>query len=335
MTFKNMLGFPLFLISFFLMASQPVYADKNMSWAQFPWQSELERNHPLNGKVWSLKDKKFISPKSLIQKLASQNYIGLGETHDNPDHHLLQAWIVQQVVRQGKRKPDIVFEMIDEGQKLALQKFLQSRRPDARNLGKALEWQNSGWPDWSLYQPIAQIALNAGLNLRAGNPTRQQGKKIAKKGFGSLGEKRQNLLHLEKPLPQILANDLGKQIVSSHCNMIPASATSPMVRVQRLRDAVMANNLLKSSPKDGAILIAGSGHVRQDRGVPWYIRQSGHKMVSVVMAEAERGVDDPLQLISQAPQGYLIADYIWITPRTERPDPCEQFKKMMKRKHKR
>ena len=305
------------------------------SWTQFPWQSTLGKDHPLNGKIWSVRDKNYITPENLITKLKNKAYIGLGETHDNPDHHLLQAWIIEQIAKNGARKPDIVMEMIDSSQNETLQKYLSQKAPTVLGIRKTLNWDKSGWPDWSLYAPITQVSLAAKLNIRAGNPTKKLSKKIGRKGFTLLGETRETNLHLQRNLPPVLVEDLQNQIVTGHCNMMPRSATMPMVRIQRLRDAVMAENVLKSAPPHGAILIAGSGHVRLDRGVPWYIRQSGKKMVSVVMAEAqEDALENPLELISEAPKGYHIADYIWITPRTQREYPCLQFKKFMKRKHK-
>ncbi len=316
-----------------LQKGAPSSAKADVNWTHFPWQSQLNRDHPLNGKIWSVRDKAFISPKTLIQKLKDHPYIGLGEIHDNPDHHILQAWIIEQITQHSARKPDIVMEMIDSAQQQALSTYLASKNPTASGLSKVLKWEKSGWPQWSLYAPIAQISLDAALTIRAGNPTKKLGKLVAKKGFDALGDSRKSALFLDRPLPDALAKDLKAQIVSGHCNMIPASATTPMVRVQRLRDAVMAQNLLKTDPAKAAILIAGGGHVRLDRGVAWYVRQAGKKMVSVMMAEAQEDeLTDPLALISQAPKGHVIADYIWITPRTQREDPCKQFEKFMKRK---
>ncbi len=323
---------PLALLICLFSLSFALAKQANFSWQNFPWHSTLDRDHPLVGKIWSVKQQKFITSDNLIQQLKNQPYIGLGEVHDNPDHHILQAWIIQQITAQSNRKPTIVLEMITQDKQPVLERFLQKDNPKAQDLGTALNWKKSGWPQWSLYQPIAEVALKAGLTLQAGNPTKQLGKKVAKKGYLILGRKQQSTLHLQHSLPKLLSDDLGKQIVSAHCNMIPATATTPMVRIQRLRDAIMAQNLLKTPPPKGAILIAGGGHVRRDRGVPWYIRQSGETMISVLMAEAEEGADTPPDLVSKVPTGYKIADYIWVTPRQERPDPCEQFKKFMKRK---
>ena len=47
-----------------------------------------------------------------------------------------------------------------------------------------------------------------------------------------------------------------------------------MAAAQRYRDAHMADCPHRGSARHGsAILIAGNGHVRADRGVPWHIRQ--------------------------------------------------------------
>ncbi len=57
----------------------------------------------------------------------------------------------------------------------------------------------------------------------------------------------------------------------SHCDKLPPAMLPDMVRVQRARDAVMADTLARAAGEDGGILIAGAGHARNDRGAPTYL----------------------------------------------------------------
>jgi uncharacterized iron-regulated protein len=88
-----------------------------------------------------------------------------------------------------------------------------------------------------------------------------------------------------------------------------------MYRVQRGRDAMMADRLATASGKVGGILIAGNEHVRKDRGVPWYLArlEPRARVVSIGLLE----VQDELR---RPPEG-LPYDYVWFTPRVAR-DPC-------------
>ncbi|MGH6914009.1 MAG: ChaN family lipoprotein, partial [Geminicoccales bacterium] len=91
-----------------------------------------------------------------------------------------------------------------------------------------------------------------------------------------------------------------------------------MMRVQRARDAMMADRLAATSGKAGGVLIAGNGHVRKDRGVPWYLARlrPDARSVSIGLLEVQ---DDVLE-----PPPDLPYDYVWFTPRIDDSgDPCE------------
>ena len=58
----------------------------------------LGQSNPLVGKIWSVADGAFISEDDLFARLASKHYVLLGEKHDNPRHHQLQAKVVQALI---------------------------------------------------------------------------------------------------------------------------------------------------------------------------------------------------------------------------------------------
>jgi uncharacterized iron-regulated protein len=66
------------------------------------------------------------------------------------------------------------------------------------------------------------------------------------------------------------------------------------------------------------VLIAGNGHVRKDRGVPWYLARlrPGARSVSIGLLEV---TDDMLEP-AKSPLPY---DYVWFTPRVDDSEPCE------------
>jgi uncharacterized iron-regulated protein len=103
-----------------------------------------------------------------------------------------------------------------------------------------------------------------------------------------------------------------------------------MAAAQRYRDAHLADALLSAEARHGsAILIAGNGHVRADRGVPWHIRQRqpGAEVLSVLLVEVEAGKTDPASYLPRDPNGKPAADLLIFTPRAERADPCEKLRK--------
>ena len=107
------------------------------------------------GKIWSTKTKRFVSPLEMTRELEQAKYVLIGEVHDNANHHLIQAWIVAKI----GTKSALVMEMIRSDQTQVLQDYLASEGANAAGFGAAVDWQTSGWPKWSEYQPIVEAAL--------------------------------------------------------------------------------------------------------------------------------------------------------------------------------
>ena len=63
----------------------------------------------------------------------------LGEIHTNPDHHRLQADILQYMVEQGRR-PAVVIEMVTRAQQPVLDHFTANPPPSADEIADRLEW---------------------------------------------------------------------------------------------------------------------------------------------------------------------------------------------------
>src|SRR3989442_9183693 len=69
------------------------------------WESQAERAHPLVGRIWDVKAGTFIPENTLVARLVASRFVLLGERHDNPDHHVLQAKLVRAMVAAGRRPP--------------------------------------------------------------------------------------------------------------------------------------------------------------------------------------------------------------------------------------
>lgn len=77
----------------------------------------------------------------------------IGETHDNPDHHRLQAMVISELEPTA-----VVFEMINPEQGTMITPALVA---DQDALSSALEWDTSGWPDFEMYYPLFVAADGA------------------------------------------------------------------------------------------------------------------------------------------------------------------------------
>ena len=180
-----------------------------------------------------------------------------------------------------------------------------------------------------MYDRLFQEVTNLKLPIYAGDVPRDAIMKVAKEGEAALPADERARLKLDLPLGTKLDDASLDEIEDAHCHTMPKEALGGMAYAQRYRDATLADNVLKAADKHGsAILIAGNGHVRTDRGVPWYIHQRApdKKVVSVMLIEVEDGKNDPEAYVPRDPDGKPAADYIIFTPRAERGDPCEKMR---------
>ena len=76
------------------------------------WQSRLNIEHELVGKIWSSKRQEYITIGEFTSSIEESRYLILGEKHDNPDHHLLQLSIINYLVSRDLLSL-VAFEMMD------------------------------------------------------------------------------------------------------------------------------------------------------------------------------------------------------------------------------
>jgi uncharacterized iron-regulated protein len=286
-------------------------------------------NHSLSGKIWDVKAKHFIEREVLLENIHQSNFIFLGETHDNTLHHEYQAWVIDNLYTSGFTAL-VAMEMINSAQgEIIKNKPYESsvRLIDDLNLVKTT------WRYESRYKVLFDSILHAGYKFLPANLDRKSIVEIAMKGKENIPPG--ILSYLKKnPLSDKQKMDLKEEIIKSHCGMENPHMVNAMMLTQSVKDAVMADSMLRNISVDKRILISGSGHARSDRGVPMYIR--GEKRDARILSLAWLEVIDQLNEVKQYSEQWgdssLPFDYVWFTPRVNRPDPCESFRQHMKTK---
>jgi len=296
------------------------------------WQAPHYRDHPLTGRIWHVAEARFISQEELIAALAPADFILLGETHDNPDHHLLQAEIVTAVADTGRR-PVVAFEMFDMTQAEALAGHLKAAPEDAAGIAEAVGWAKSSWPDWQLYRPIAAAALAAGLEIRAANMSRAKARGLAQTGLDGAEPELVGRLGLDVPLSDTQQENVRQEIDDAHCGYAPAQMIGAMAFAQFARDAHMAHEISSAAVDDGAILIAGAGHARHDRAIPWHLHRKvpGRSIATIAFLEVSDGEHSAPAYAEPFGSAALPFNYVWFTPRVDIRDACERFEEQLKK----
>jgi uncharacterized iron-regulated protein len=188
-----------------------------------------------------------------------------------------------------------------------------------------------GWPPWQYYEPIAQAAMNIGMPIFPANLSRPAIGAILKDGLKALSAGELAALRLDEPPSTDTLAHMNAELAAAHCGLLPATMVSSMVTVLTVRDAFMAWMLARRvqvAGADAAILIAGDGHARSDRGVPWHLRRllPRENILSIGLIEVTDGEPNPDRYAATFQTEGLPFDYVWFTPRVDVEDPCEKHK---------
>lgn len=271
--------------------------------------------------------------------LVGPDYVLLGEVHDNPEHHWLRAALIEPLMERTPwgplLHPGVVTEHLDETAAPRLLALSAEGSRSADEFFAAVAWDKSGWPDSRIFAPLYQAILSKRLELVPGNLPTATVRGLARQGLASAPADLVQNLRLDAPLPTPLQAALTDELKSSHCGLLPDAALPRMSLAQYARDASMARAMTRTVDRHGrAVLLAGNGHARTDRGVPWHIRavRPAASIVALIMVEVADGSDDPAAYVWRSPDGNPAASVVVFTPRTDRPDPCEQMRVHMRSK---
>jgi uncharacterized iron-regulated protein len=222
------------------------------------------------GLIWDVAAGAPISRSTLEQRIAVTTFVLLGEKHDNPHHHQLQAEILTGLLESGRR-PTLVWEMLPRARQPRLDAYLGRDDADADGFATAIGWSDLGWGDWSLFRPVAEAALAGRVPQRAGGLDRADLKAIGRDGMAALPTN----LAARLPGGALLSPEqkrvIEDAVFDGHCSYVPRAHLGPMISVQIAKDLALAYALSLSTEPNGAVLVAGSHHVRRDAGAPVHL----------------------------------------------------------------
>ncbi len=314
-------------------AAPPSWSETLATVENKSWISGAGRDHRLVGTILDVGANRVIDQDELIRRTARAKLVLLGEKHDNADHHRLQAGILALTAAQDVR-PAVIMEMINPTQLPALRGHRRRLINDVSGLRAILDWDRTGWPKWQIYEPIFAAAVAGRLTIAAGNLTRDEIRKIGRDGYEAIrdeGVRRHLTANPPTPTARVA---MRKLIMASHCGHASDAIVPGMIAIQRSRDATMAWALIVAARRHGrAVLIAGAGHTRSDRGVPRFVRAMGapDSMISIAFMEVRPGRNQAADYAAVYGTTALPFDFVWFTPAVDFQDPCEKFREALEK----
>lgn len=233
----------------------------------------------------------------------------LGEQHDAADHQRIHQHVVARLAVDGKLGA-LALEMAEAGRSTAALKANSTQL----QVQQALGWDNKSWP-WDAYGPAVMMAVKAGVPVLGANLPAAQTR-------AAMADTR---LDGQLPGPSLKAQQ--QRIRIGHCGLLPEDRISPMTRIQVARDISMARTIEQAAlPGKTVVLLAGSGHVDRQLGVPQHLPADMN-----VKAVLLRAGPPPAEPDARAGTGTTPAfDVVWATPAVPEKDHCAALKDAIK-----
>lgn len=242
----------------------------------------------------------------LIEDMKEADVVILGEVHDNAGHHAVQARLLSVLNPSA-----VVWEMLTPE---TAARFRAGWLDDPENLKQVIEAVEKGWPDFDIYRPVLKAAK--GIPVYGGQVSRALAGKVMDAGIAVVFGADAARYGLMIPLPAEDQATREAEQLAAHCDALPAEQLPMMVDFQRLRDAVLAREVIAAFDEQGGpvVVITGNGHARKDRGIPEVLSRVRPGLRVFALGQSEDGV------ISGS------FDAVLDSPAVEREDPCAVFR---------
>lgn len=245
----------------------------------------------------------------LLERMAGQQAVLLGETHDSAEDH---RWQLQTLTELFARQPHIAvaFEMFPRRVQPVLDQWVAGELSEQELLDRS-DWYKVWGFDARDYLPLFHFARMNRLPMLAANVERSLPEAVAKVGWDAVPvAQKEGVSRPAAPSADYL-KDLRKAF-----NQHPTKngdAFEHFVEAQTLWDRAMAQSIaqyLKTHPGALVVGILGSGHVRYGRGVAYQLHDLGIPRVGDLLtwdhadtcAHIAKGVADAVQIVEPPKQ---------------------------------
>ena len=226
------------------------------------------------------------SVQATLAALLPADSLLVGEQHDAPNHQRIQRALIDTLAARNALAAVVVLEMAEASASTAN----LSRSADESDAQTALRWNNDAWP-WLRYRAVVMAAVRAGVPVLGANLPRERLRAVMAD------------TQLDARLTPTALMAQQQAIRAGHCGLLPESQIAPMTRIQIARDIRMAHALERAQvPGKTVVLVAGSGHVLRDRGVPVHLAPAMAARVLLLQAGNAASESGPSVAVFEALQ---------------------------------
>lgn len=258
----------------------------------------------LPNQIVATRSGKAVTLDDLAAAADGTRWVYVGESHDNADHHKMQAAVIDALIKRG-RNVVVGFEMFTRPVQQNLNGWTLGWYTDEEFVAKS-DWKTQWGFDYALYKPIFDTIKANRLPMVALNVPRDWVRTASRQGYDALPA------DAKSQLPEMfLGNKDHRSIFEAMVGGHAGGAVDGMYRGQVMWDEGMADSALKymdeypRSPKTVMVVVAGSGHVMYEQGINWRIeRRTKENGVTLVMIDGTES-----RKVSKG-----LADFVYMAP---------------------
>ncbi|MCK9218589.1 MAG: ChaN family lipoprotein [Bacteroidales bacterium] len=215
--------------------------------------------------------------EDILKAAKNADIIFFGELHNNPVCHWLELELTQDLYAEKGNKLVLAAEMLEADNQLILNEYLSKmiRKKDFESEAKL-------WPNYQTdYAPLVDFAREKGIKFTATSIPRRFAALVNLKGFEGLDSinAMERGLIATLPIKYIDTLECYKFIVKSVGDEMPAHLSKNLGKAQAIKDATMAQNIMKSGAFNGQCILHFNGAYHSDfhQGIVWYVHQAIRK----------------------------------------------------------
>ena len=275
-------------------------------------------------RVYDSKAKRFTDLEAMTVSIARADVVFLGEFHDDPGTHALQAAILHGTARRRQGAVVLSLEMFERDVQPALDAYLRGETDEQAFLLNSRPWRNYSTD----YRPLLEFAKAQGWPVLAANVPRRLASTVARRGLealDSLDEGDRAYVALENSCPRDAYWTRFQGVMgdmSGHGMQLEPAEVEAMVwrtyLAQCVKDEVMGESIAAARAEHNTLVIHANGAFHSDYrlGTVERVRRRAprDKIVTVSFVPVE-----DLDTAEGRPRRKQ-ADFIVFTIKPDRPD---------------
>lgn len=220
-------------------------------------------------RVLDLAARREVAWKDLVARMAGADAVFLGEQHDDPETHRVEAALLSALHARAGRRLVLALEMLERDAQPALDGYLAGRITEGDFAQSVALWPNYATD----YRPLVEYARARRLPVRAANAPRRIARTVSQKGLAALDTLAPEERRLVAEFVSAPADDYWRRFQSTlggEHGSLDAASLRRFYEAQCLKDDTMAETVAQALGDGAGIVlhVNGAFHSAGGRGIP-------------------------------------------------------------------